>query len=231
VRHLLTRPDTIVYALCRSPDTANDLRAEVQHGLRLRVLPVDVRDEGQIAAAAAAVQREHGRVDFLINCAGILNLEGKGETSIQAVDSSSFLATVQTNALGPLLMAKHFVPMMARKAGTGDKDHAVMASISARVGSISDNKLGGWYSYRMSKAALNMLTRSLAHELVRKKVLCVSLHPGTVATAFSARYHGHVQHEIFTVDECVQRLSATLGALTMADTGGFFAYDGKAIPY
>jgi len=134
----------------------------------------------------------------------------------------------RVNALGALLVAKHFQGFFDRN------DRVVFASLSARVGSIGDNRLGGWYAYRASKAAQNMITKNLAIELRRRArgVVCVALHPGTVATDLSAPFRGGVPEEkLFDASRAARQLLGVIDSLTPDSNGGFFAWDGEPIPW
>ena len=131
------------------------------------------------------------------------------------------------NAIGPALVAKHFLPLLPRHG------RSVFASISARVGSIEDNRLGGWYSYRASKAALNMLLKTYSIELKRRapSAICVGLHPGTVDTALSKPFQGGVAPgKLFSPTQSAAYLLRVIDGLTPADNGAVFAWDGSQIP-
>ena len=131
------------------------------------------------------------------------------------------------NAIGPALVAKHVLPLFPRDR------RAVFAALSARVGSISDNRLGGWYSYRASKAALNQLIRTLSIELAARRPLavCVGLHPGTVATPLSRPFQANVAADrLFTPDEAAHRLLAVIRRLNVADTGKILDHAGLEVP-
>ena len=240
-RYLLSR-HTNVIATCRDPAKALDLtRLRHEHGDMLTIFRVDVQDEAQIKELSAQVGDK--KLDLLINCAGILHPSGKGETSLREVNSQDMSATIATNTFGPLLMAKYFNSNLAKKksengtakAGKGSNNReaaGVLVNMSARVGSISDNGLGGWYSYRMSKAALNMATKNLSIELGRKQVICVSLHPGTVNTDLSSRYLKNVDPaKVFTPEFSVDCLMNIINGLELKDNGKFFAWDGEEIPW
>ncbi len=150
------------------------------------------------------------------------------ERRLADVDAEAFLRSMRVNALGPLLMAKHFEPLL-RSA-----QRAVFASISARVGSIGDNRLGGWYAYRASKAAQNMVTRNLSIELRRRTrgIICVALHPGTVDTALSEPFQTRVPPDrLFTPDYAAEKLLAVIESLDADSNGRFFAWDGSEIPW
>eukprot|EP00123_Amoebidium_parasiticum_P004568 comp15855_c0_seq1/m.13186 comp15855_c0_seq1/g.13186 ORF comp15855_c0_seq1/g.13186 comp15855_c0_seq1/m.13186 type:complete len:260 (-) comp15855_c0_seq1:302-1081(-) len=237
VQSLLLNPTTRIIATCRNPTNSPALQSLLEkHKDRLTVLGVDVWKEEEIERAANVVKDTHGRVDFLVNSAGILNLENKGETSLRNCNPVSIQRAFDTNAIGPLLVAKHFAPLLAvgpKKAAQEKQPEtsSVILNISARVGSIEDNRNGGWYAYRMSKAALNMATRTMAVELRPKKVICVAIHPGTVDTNFSKGYQKTVKHEIFTVEKAVGLMTDVVKGLKIDDTGKFLAYDGTQIPF
>ena len=134
------------------------------------------------------------------------------------------LKSYAVNTVGPLLVAKAMHPHMANPS--------TIVNISARVGSIGDNRLGGWYSYRMSKAALNAGTKTLSHELRRKGISVISLHPGTVRTDLSAPFARNVRKgQLFEVEHAVQKMLTVIDGVEEADSGGFFAYDGSTIEY
>ena len=138
----------------------------------------------------------------------------------------AYEAVFGINTFGPGLVAKHFLPKMAREGRT------VFAALSARVGSISDNGFGGWHAYRASKAALNMLIRNLAIEQARKndQSICVGLHPGTVDTRLSAPFQGNVpDKQLFSPEQSAGYLLDVIDGLTASDTGRLFDWQGKEI--
>ena len=129
------------------------------------------------------------------------------------------------NSVGPALVVKHSIRLLPRDR------RSVLAVLSARVGSIGDNRLGGWYSYRASKAALNQLMHTASIELARthKHAICVTLHPGTVATKFTEKYLG--RHASVPQDEAAENLESVIDGLTPEDTGGFFDWAGERVPW
>ncbi len=186
---------------------------------------LDLEDEASIARAAAALP--DGEVRLVINATGFLHAAGQGpEKSLRALDPAQLARTFALNAIGPALVMKHFLPRLPREG------RAVFASLSARVGSIGDNRLGGWYGYRASKAALNQLVRTAAIELARThpEALCVALHPGTVATRLSAPFAG-TGKVLLSPAEAAQHLLAVLGRLQPSDSGNFFDWRGAPIPW
>jgi len=233
VRQCLAEPRIgRVIAACRRPGTANGLTELAAHaGDRLSLLPLDVTDEASIVAAACGVQRVVPRLHLIVNCAGVLHDEAHGmkpEKRLADVRPDALARAFAVNAIGPLLVARHFEPLLAHT------ERAVFASLSARVGSIEDNRLGGWYAYRASKAAQNMHTRTLAVEWARSRrnVICVALHPGTTDTDLSRPFQANVPAgKLFDVAYAVTCLLEVVDRLQPADSGSFFAWDGERIPW
>lgn len=187
---------------------------------------IDVEDEASIAAAAERVGAGPPPTLILV-ATGVLHGGQEPERTYKAMTAEHLLRDYRINTVGPALMMKHFAPLMPRDR------RAVFAALSARVGSIGDNRLGGWHSYRASKAALNMLLRNLAVELGRShpQAVVAGLHPGTVDTGLSKPFQkGVAEGKLFTPAYSAERLLAVLDALTPSDSGGVFAWDGARIP-
>ena len=203
--------------------------AELGGDARVTFLHLDITDDTGIRNAASEIKALVTRLDRVICTSGILR-EGdiRPEKRISDIDAEALVTLYRVNALGPVLLARELWPLLKG-------DHALQFSaISARVGSVSDNRLGGWYGYRASKAALNQLMRTLSIELARANPnACVAtLHPGTVDTDLSKPFQGNVPADrLFTADDAAARLWRVLDGLTPADTGTLFAYDGSVIPY
>ena len=188
---------------------------------------LDLLDEASIARAAAHVAGLGLPLRLLIDATGLLHSPGhQPEKSWQQLDPVQMAQAFAVNAIGPALLMKHFLPLLPRQG------HAVLATLSAKVGSIGDNHLGGWYSYRASKAALNQLVHTAAIELRRREpqALCVALPPGTVAAALSAPF-AKTGLSVVSPQVAAQRLLAVLAQLQPADSGGFFSHDGTALPW
>lgn len=184
----------------------------------------DMTDPNSIVRLAEELSAELGEIDLVFDATGALVIDGRGpEKSIRAIDAQAFAAQFALNATGPALLLQAFAPLLPRSRP------AIFATLSAKVGSIGDNRLGGWIAYRAAKAALNQIVRTAAIELARshRESLVVALHPGTVATALSASYRP--AHEVLSPEASASALLATLSGLTPAETGGFFAYDGTAL--
>ena len=187
--------------------------------------PVDFDKEESIAAAADRLFIP-GPLHCIVNAAGILHgAHGMPERRLAEMNYAHMQAVFRANTMGPAMVLAHFSPLLARR------EHSVFATLSAKVGSIGDNRLGGWYSYRASKAALNMVVKTAAIEVARthpKAVLC-ALHPGTVNSALSAPFNGsQIGRE---PDVAATEILKVMDGLAPPDSGGFFAYDGQRLPW
>ena len=186
----------------------------------------DVTREDSIAAAAAHARAEIGEAALIVNAVGVLDRHGhRPEKSLADIDPAAMAQAFAINTIGAALVFKHFHALLPRN------ERSVLATLSARVGSIGDNRLGGWFSYRASKAALNQIVRTSAIEIARKRkdAICVALHPGTVATPLSAPYAG--ERAMLTASQSAQKMLAVLDELDKFQTGGFFAWDGSIIEW
>jgi NAD(P)-dependent dehydrogenase (short-subunit alcohol dehydrogenase family) len=185
---------------------------------------LDFDDEASIASAADAL-RGQGKFHLIINAAGVLHTANfMPEKKLGDMSYAQLEATFRINTFGPALVLRHFTPLL-------DAQRSVLAVISAKVGSIEDNRLGGWYSYRASKAALNMLLKTAAIEVKRSNPMAVlvSLHPGTVNTGLSKPFKGEQIGRAATV--AAGDMLGVLAQLTPADTGCFLAYNGARLPW
>lgn len=218
-----------VVAAAREPAVPALVKLQTTAAGRLSTLPLDVTDEAAVAVAAAELQTRVPRLHRLVNCAGLLHDEAlRPERRLADVVPAAVLRSFAVNALGPLLLAKHLQPLLTHA------EPAVFASLSARVGSIGDNRLGGWYAYRASKAAQNQIMRTLAIELARRapQLVCVALHPGTVDTGLSKPFQGHVEAgRLFTPARAAAHLLQVIDGLDRSHSGRFFAWDGSEIPW
>jgi NAD(P)-dependent dehydrogenase (short-subunit alcohol dehydrogenase family) len=191
-----------------------------QHG------PIDIEDEASIARAASILAGE-GPFDLVFVASGLLHSElVSPEKSYRQMSPENFQRYFAVNSTGPALVAKHFIPLLSKE------QPAVFAALSARVGSIADNRLGGWFGYRASKAALNMIVKTLAVELARThpQAACVALHPGTVDTNLSAPFQRSVPAgKLFSQETAARHLLAVIQDLEASQSGGIFAWDGAPI--
>lgn len=206
---------------------ADRLARDGRHPVRLgrdTAPSLDLLDEASIAAAAGSVG---DGLRLVIDATGFLHdARFQPEKSLRQLDPAHLAYSFAVNATGPALLMKHFLPRLAREG------RAVFVTLSARVGSISDNALGGWYSYRAAKAALNQLMRTAALELARTRhqAICVALHPGTVATRLSEPF-AKARLSVQTPDEAAARLLAVIDRLTPAQTGLLFDHQGAQIAF
>jgi NAD(P)-dependent dehydrogenase (short-subunit alcohol dehydrogenase family) len=200
----------------------------VSEGVAITPVHIALNDEATIAAAAEQIKSD-GPLDMVLVATGMLTDQASGiapEKTFRHQSAEAFAAIFAVNTFGPALVAKHFLPLLARK------QRVVFAALSARVGSISDNRLGGWHAYRASKAALNMLIKNYALEMVRRndQAVIVGLHPGTVATDLSADFTSSAGRTVFSADQSATYLLDVLAGLSAKDSGKVFDWAGKEIP-
>jgi NAD(P)-dependent dehydrogenase (short-subunit alcohol dehydrogenase family) len=188
---------------------------------------LDLLSESSLAAAAAALP--FPAIDRLLVATGMLHEGAHGpERSLRQLDPDRLARSFAVNAIGPALVLKHFAPFLRRDGPSRS------ALLSARVGSIADNRLGGWYGYRASKAALNQLVRTAAVEIARTRpqAVLVALHPGTVDTAMSRPFQANVPAgKLFTPEQSARALLQVLERLSPEDNGGFFGWAAEPIPF
>jgi NAD(P)-dependent dehydrogenase (short-subunit alcohol dehydrogenase family) len=189
-------------------------------------LALDLADENSIRAAAESIDRE---IDLVFVATGVLHTDRyQPEKSLRQLDADVMQDVFLINTIGPSLVAKHFLPKMRRGSKTA------FAALSARVGSISDNRLGGWLSYRASKAALNMAlkTAAIEHKRTRPDSVILALHPGTVDTQLSEPFQSNVPDgKLFDAAFAAEKLLGVLDSVDADSSGGFFAWDGKPIQF
>ena len=199
-----------------------------------------MENQESIEAGSLAIREKFNRVDILLNVCGLLG-DAKTtpgpERSISKLDRDWVEKTMAVNVIGPVMLSKELAPLLKTTQRSKNEDGkgrpvSVIANLSARVGSISDNELGGWYSYRFSKSALNQATRTMAHELKRQGTWTVALHPGTTDTDLSKPFQGNVQKgRLFPVDFTVNQLLDCVDSMTADHSGGFYDWAGKAISF
>jgi NAD(P)-dependent dehydrogenase (short-subunit alcohol dehydrogenase family) len=231
VKHLLLQPKiSQVFATYRTVEAAGELFAlQAANPERLSCLALDITDESQIVALVQKIQNQTKRLHWVINCIGVLH-EGalQPEKSLSQLNPERLMQYFQVNSIGAALLAKHLVPLLRHG------DRSTFATISAKVGSIGDNQLGGWYGYRASKAALNMFMKTVAIEYGRKSpnTIIALLHPGTTDTRLSVPFQRNVPPEkLFSTERTIAQLWAVLNQLEPADSGQFFSWDGTVLPW
>ena len=182
----------------------------------------DISDEEKILKFSESIE---GSFNLIINAIGVLQTTEEGpEKTINVVKQKSMIDMMTINAIGPALLLKNFSKKLDKTK------FSVFVNLSARVGSITDNRLGGWISYRSSKAALNQIIKTSSIEINRrnKNAICVGLHPGTVKTSFTEKFQNTT--ETISPDESVKMMMNVVENLSVDDNGYCFAYDGKVIP-
>lgn len=233
VEHLLEQSgvDRVV-ATSRDPETSEaltELRARARG--RVVLVPMDVTDEASIARAAEAVQDHTDSLEGVINTAGILHDTDQGvgpEKRVEQLDAAALDTGFRVNAFGPMLVGKHFFKLLRHKRP------AFFASLSARVGSIEDNHMGGWYSYRAAKAAQNQFTRTFAVEAARRarNLRVLALHPGTTDTDLSAPFQRNVpEGKLFSTAFVAERLLDVIANTDAGDSGSFLDWNHQPIPW
>ncbi len=220
-------PAARIEALARRPERRQELLAlaAASEG-RVRLQRFDLLDPEALATLGASLAAE-GPVHLLLHATGLLHEPGLApEKSIVELAADRLARVFAVNAFAPLLLTRALLPALRGRHPT------VIAALSAKVGSIGDNRLGGWYAYRAAKAALNQLLRSFAIELRRlnPNAAVLLLHPGTVATPLSAPFTGGM-HPRLAPDEAAQRLLALIERATPSDSGRFLAHDGSDVPW
>lgn len=186
-------------------------------------------DAPQSIEAAAQMVARHGPVDLVIVATGLLHDESglQPEKSLRDLDASRLVQSYATNAIGPILLAKAFLPLLRRDG------KSVFAALSARVGSISDNRIGGWYGYRAAKAGLNQLIRTASIEHARRwpQSVVIGLHPGTVNTQLSEPFQKNVPlGGLFSPLQAAGQMMSVIDQASSEDSGKVLAYDGSLVP-
>lgn len=216
VHQLAQRGDHII-ATCRRPTEAHQLQQlAAAHPSQITILPLDTANPDSIAQAGEAIRKKNDRLDLLINNAGI---NPPGVQALDQVTPELLLETLTTNAIGPLMIVKECLPLL--RAG---KQPRVM-NVSTQIGSFWYKKFGGTYAYSSSKAALNMITRSMAADLKRHGIITITLHPGWVQTDMGGR------GAPLSPEESARSLVALADSLKMSDNGKFFKWTGEIHPW
>ncbi len=200
-------------------------RKPLDASAKIQPFTFDLTDEASIEAAAESISK----LDLIIIATGMLHDDAvQPEKSFRAQSADAYARAFAINAIGPALIGKYFLPLLPRDR------RAVFAALSARVSSVSDNRLGGWHAYRAAKAALNMILRNFAVELGRthKDAVIAGLHPGTVATSLSEPFQRNVEPaKLFTPEFSATQMLSVLDRLTPAHSGNLFAWDGQRIDF
>ena len=225
---LLARDDVAqVWAVAREASTSTGLaKLAEQYGQRLKRVDCDARNEQALEALVSETLEGREHLHLVISALGILHQDGaKPEKGLAQLTLASMQASFATNTFAPILLLKHLLPLLRKQPAT-------FAALSARVGSIGDNRLGGWYSYRASKAALNQLLHTASIELKRlnQASTVLAIHPGTTDTELSQPFQANVpEGQLFEAAFSAERIIEVVGAHGPADSGTFWDWDDKPI--
>ncbi len=219
-----------VIATYRKENKASELfklKSKYQH--RLQVIQINPLNENELKSLSKTVSEEMTSIDLLINSIGVLHDENglEPEKSLRTIDLESLTKAFQVNAALTPMIAKHFGKYMNKKITSA------FIAVSAKVGSIDDNKMGGWYGYRASKAALNMFIKNIALEFERthKKTIVCSIHPGTTITELSKPYTEKTNLILHSPRETAQNILSVIESKTMKENGSFYSWNGTIIPW
>lgn len=219
-------PQATIIATCR--DAGNNSLTQSE---QVTWVPLDLTSNESLTSGATKIKAHLDKVNLLINVAGLLHDTRNNirpEKRLVELDFESCTSVFHTNCIGPSALLAKLLPLFPKN------ECAIVANVTARVGSISDNRLGGWYSYRASKAAMNMVTKTLSIEMARdrKQAAVVSLHPGTTDTNLSKPFQKNVpEDKLFSSERCAKQLLEIIEGLTMKDNGRFIAWDGSDITW
>lgn len=204
-------------------------RSRVDSSAAIEHIACDIASEADVSALASNLTSRQLRLAGIINAVGLLHADGiRPEKALSQLKLAQMQAVFAANAFAPILLVQALVPLLRKDAP------CFIASLSARVGSIADNRLGGWYSYRAAKAAQNQLFKTLAIELQRTHPLacCLQLHPGTVDTVLSKPFQSGVSPDkLFTAQFSAESLVAVIASKQAVDTGTFWDWNGQSVPW
>ncbi len=227
---LLERDDVVqVWAVARQASTSAELeKLAERHGPRLKRVDCDARNEQSLEALTRTVREGCEHLHLVISTLGILHQDGAtAEKALSQLSLAGLQTTFATNAFAPILLLKHLLPLLRKQPAT-------FAALSARVGSIGDNRLGGWYSYRASKAALNQLLHTAGIELKRLNPAStvLAIHPGTTDTQLSKPFQAKVpEDQLFEPAFSAERILEVIGTHGPEDSGSFWAWDNQPIDW
>jgi len=226
VRNLLHNcPELRIIASSRNATKSSLKELSLEFPGKLKILDIDLQDERSLFKGVEDINSMTNSLDLIINAAGFLHDDNfMPEKKLNQLDLTYLKKSFEINVFGPMYLTSQLIKLF-------DNDDCRIVNISARVGSIHDNKSGGWYSYRASKAAQNMFTKNMALEFERKKnVVCVALHPGTLDTDLSKPFiHGEIKNDAFSPKVSAEKLLKIISNLDKSDSGSFLDWNGKNI--
>jgi NAD(P)-dependent dehydrogenase (short-subunit alcohol dehydrogenase family) len=204
----------------------NKLKADYKS--QFTIVSMDISAQESVEKAFTSISEQTNKLHFIINCTGLLH-DSKGlqpEKRLEDINADHLAQSFAINSIGPLLIARYALPLLRHE------ERSVLSNTSARVGSISDNRAGGWYAYRAAKAAQNMITKNIAIELKRRSpnTICVGLHPGTVDTDLSKPFQRNLKPgQLITTEQSASYLYKVISKLDNKDSGKVFAWDGSEV--
>lgn len=218
VRQFAARAETEIFAMCRKPGEASELKAlSRSSGARIHVIALEVTDSQSIRAAVQEIAKLTDHIDLLINNAAI-NPPGRSQT-IENITSETMLEVLRVNTVAPLLIVQAFLDLL--KKGSLPK----IVNVSSEMGSLDDRDYGGYYGYCTSKAALNMVTRGLAADLAEYSIVTVSLDPGWVQTDMGG------EDADLAPEEAVKGILRVIDTLTRKDNGTYLRWNGRTLAW
>lgn len=228
---LLLEKGNRVIATVRNDTAKNSAQLKTLHeeySDQIISVKMDIAQQHSIEKAFATIQNLTDKLHLIINCSGLLHKADalQPEKRLEDINAENLAESFSVNATAPLLIARYALPLLRHK------ERNVLSNISARVGSISDNRTGGWYAYRAAKAAQNMITKTVAIELFRRSpsTICVGLHPGTVDTTLSKPFQKNLKSgQLTTPEQSANYLYSVISGLKNNDSGKVFAWDGSEI--
>ena len=210
-------------------DTNNIVIEVVRKKTQDHQIEVDMLNEESMAKCAQDIQDQYGAIDIILNTVGLLHSDGAmPERAYKEINHDFLQKTFEANTFIPFMVSKYFVPLLSKE------NTSLIAFMSARIGSISDNNLGGWYSYRASNAALNMLIKTLSIELTykNKNAICIGLHPGTVKTNLSDPFSEKIKaYKVFSREESIDYLIDQINRVDQTFSEKLIDWKGDIIPY
>lgn len=225
---LVINPEVKIFATYRDEQKAQILwELEAKNPDHIKTYKLEPLEEEQLKVLAQEFKSNKTHIDMIINSIGFLHDESiQPEKSLRSFNLENYMKAISINSAITALIAKHFERVLT-------PEESSFITISAKVGSIEDNRMGGWYSYRASKAALNMLIKNIAIEFKRNRRNCMvlSLHPGTTKTDLSAPFIEKTNYKLHTADETAKNLLNVISQKTVEDTGSFFSWDAERLPW
>ncbi|MGK0367235.1 MAG: NAD(P)-dependent dehydrogenase (short-subunit alcohol dehydrogenase family) [Thermoproteota archaeon] len=222
-------PKTEIIATYRISANAVELfNLKEKYPERVKTFMLDPTNQSSMFDLSVDISSVSKKLDLIINCVGLLHDENHSpEKSVRTFDPNSFMEVMRVNTVVTPLLAKYFEKFLKKNLVTA------LITLSAKVGSIGDNKLGGWHSYRASKAALNMLVKNISIEFARKRNNCIvlALHPGTTDTNLSRPFSGNTSLKVHAPEDTAKNILNVINQSKLSDTGSFFSWDGAKIEW